>query len=366
MKITAAIARVRASPLSIEAVELEEPRDNEALIKLVGTGVCHTDIAIRDQLVETPLPVVLGHEGSGIVERVGRSVTKLIPGDHVILSVDACRRCLSCDAGDVHLCREFFSRNFSCKRPDGSTPLSQDGTPVYANFFGQSSFSTHTLVMEQNIIKVDKELPLELLGPLSCGVKTGAGAVFNSFKLKPGQSLAVFGTGPVGLSAVLAAKLAGASTVIAVDIRDARLDMAKDLGATHCVNAETEDTVDAIRKICNPGVDFIFDTTGQVNVIEQSITNLAVRGTCGVITANSLTAKVSINLMNFMHSGQILRGIVGGDANPDVFIPQMINWFRNGQFPFDRMIKFYSLEEINKALQDQHSGVTVKPVILME
>jgi len=176
----------------------------------------------------------------------------------------------------------------------------------------------------------------------------------------------VFGTGPVGLSAVMAAKLAGASTIIAVDIREARLDMAKDLGATHCVNAESEDTVDVIKKICTWGVDFIFDTTGQPSVIEQAIKNLAVRGTFGVVTAASLTAEVSINLMNFMHSGQMFRGIVGGDANPDVFIPQMIDWFRNGQFPFDRMIKFYPLEDINGALQDQESGVTVKPVILME
>ena len=223
MEITAAVARGPGAPLSIETLELEDPRDDELIVRVVAAGVCHTDLVVRDQWIPVPLPVVLGHEGAGIVERVGRSVTKVAPGDPVVMSFDSCGECPSCLAGEASYCHDLGGRNFAAQRPDGTSALSCNGELIHAHFFGQSSFATHALCRERNVVKVASDAPLELLGPLACGVQTGAGAVINALKLGAGQSLAVFGTGSVGLSAVMAAKVVGATTIIGVDLRDQRL-----------------------------------------------------------------------------------------------------------------------------------------------
>ena len=199
MRIRAAVVRESSHPFTIEEVDIDTPRADEVLVRNVATGICHTDIAVRDHPRATPL--VLGHEGAGIVVEVGERVTKVKPGDHVVLNFLSCGQCTSCVRGHPYYCHSLSSLNFGGTRPDGSSPLTQNGDIVFGSFFGQSSFATHSIAFERNVVKVSKDDPLELLGPLGCGVQTGAGAVINALHPRAGSSIAVFGSGSVGLSA---------------------------------------------------------------------------------------------------------------------------------------------------------------------
>src|SRR4029079_11087129 len=233
----------------LESLELAEPRDDEIVVRLVATGICHTDIAMRDQTFPVPQPIVLGHEGAGVVERVGHAVTKVVAGDHVVMTYNSCGKCASCEHHAPTYCHEFFGYNFGGSRPDGSSPLSQSGMTIHGNFFGQSSFASHAICHERNIVKVPREAPLDLIGPLACGIQTGAGSVINGLKVGVGDSIAIFGAGSVGLSAVMGARLVGAGTIISVDLLNSRLEMARELGATHVVNGAYENPVEAIMNI---------------------------------------------------------------------------------------------------------------------
>jgi aryl-alcohol dehydrogenase len=371
MKIQAAVARSVRGALTIESVELEEPRATEILVRVVAVGVCHTDIVVRDGDLPTPLPAVLGHEGAGIVERVGSAVAKVAAGDHVVMTYNSCGHCKSCVSQAATYCHEFFPRNFFGARADGTSALSCKGERIQGNFFGQSSFATHALCHERNVVKVSHDAPLELLGPLACGVQTGAGAVINALKVGPGDSFVVFGAGSVGLSAVMAAKVAGATTIIAVDLNDARLALAMELGATHTIRSEkksadhpaAQSPTARILDITGGGVDFALDTTGVGSVIRQAVEALAPRGTCGILGASPPGSEVTLDEVHFMSGGRRLMGIVEGESTPDTFIPALIELHRQGRFPFDRMVKFYSLQQINEAMEDSSSGKTIKPIL---
>jgi aryl-alcohol dehydrogenase len=363
MKIAAAVTRASAAPMSLETIELEAPRADEILVKLVATGICHTDIAMRDQAFPVPQPIVLGHEGAGIVAAVGAAVTKVTPGDRVVMTFNSCGHCPSCAEHLPSYCYDFFGYNFAGRRPDGSSPLSKGGEPLHGNFFGQSSFASHALCRERNVVKVPADVPLELLGPLACGIQTGAGAIINSLDVRMGQRLAVFGAGSVGLSAVMAAHLVGAATIIAVDLNPARLSLARDLGATHVIDARSGDAVAAIRAITGAGTDFSFETTGVLPVLRQAVDALAPRGTCGFVGASPAGSEIAINVTDIMTAGRKIQGIVEGDSNPDVFIPRMIDLFKQGRFPFDKLITFYPFERINEAIDDSEHGRAVKPVV---
>ncbi len=365
MEITAAVARGPGVPLSIETLELADPRDDEIIVRVVATGVCHTDLVARDQWVPVPVPVVLGHEGAGVVERVGRSVTKVARDDHVVMSYDSCGACPSCLAGEASYCHELGGLNFAAQRPDGTSALSHGSELIHAHFFGQSSFATHALCRERSVVKVPSDAPLELIGPLGCGVQTGAGAVINALRVGTGQSLAVFGTGSVGLSAVMAAKVVGATTIIGIDLRDQRLELARKLGATHTVNPGSQDVGEAIRDITGVGVDFSFETTGLPAVIRQAVESLAPRGTCGIVGASEPGAEITLDATFMMSQGRKLRGIVEGDSKPGLFIPALIDLYRQGRFPFDELVSYYPLDRINDAFADSDSGTAVKPVIRM-
>ena len=363
MKITAAVTRAKAAPMSIETLDLDEPRSDEILVRLVATGICHTDLAMRDQAYPVPQPIVLGHEGAGIVERIGAGVTKVKPGDRVVMSFNSCGHCASCQEHLPSYCHDFFGYNFAGARPDGTSPLSKGGETIHGNFFGQSSFASFALCHERNIVKVQDDVPLELLGPLACGIQTGAGAIINALDVGMGQSLAVFGSGSVGLSAIMAARLVGAATIIAIDIVEPRLALARELGATHAVDPKKQDPVEAIRKITGSGVDFSFETTGIMSVLRQAIDALAPRGTCGFVGASPVGSEVAIDVINIMTAGRTIRGIVEGDANPDVFIPRLIELYKQGRFPFDKLISFYPFEKINEAIHDTETGAAIKPVV---
>ena len=366
IKIRAAVVRSAGGPFEIETLSIEEPRGDEVLVRIVATGMCHTDIVIRDQVYPVPLPIVLGHEGAGVVERVGAAVRKVERGDHVVLSFMSCGYCARCVAGQPAYCAKGHPLCFGGAREDGSTATrDHDAAAVHDHFFGQSSFGTYALANERTVIKVPKDVPLEKLGPLGCGIQTGAGSVMNALKVGPGASFAAFGAGSVGLSAIMAARITGATTIVAVDIIPSRLTMAKDLGATHVVNAKDDDPVAAILAVTNGGVDFALESTGRPEVVRQAVDALGTRGTCGIVGAAPIGTTASFDMGGLMSPGKNIRGIIQGDSVPELFIPQLIELHRQGRFPFDRLIKFYDLDEINKAAADSENGMTIKPILRM-
>ncbi len=363
MKITAAVARGKSQPFTIEELELDEPREDEVIVRMVSAGVCHTDLSVRDGFFPTPLPAVLGHEGAGVVECVGSRVTKVQPGDHVIISFVGCGECLNCRRGRMGYCTFLSDLNFAAVRPDGSVCLHKDGEPIHGPFFSQSSFATHALSFERGLIKVSNDVPLEILGPLGCGVMTGAGAVINAFKPSAGSSIAIFGTGSVGLSAIMAARIVGCTTIIGVDVRPQRLALAQELGATHVINGSEGNTLEQIRDLTGGGVDYSLEATGIPRILRQAVDCLRLTGTCGIVGAPPLDTEVSLDVHNLIW-GRTVRGIIMGDATPDIFIPQLIELYKQGRLPFDKLIKNYNLEDINTAAADSAAGNVLKPVLV--
>ena len=351
-KIRAAVLRKRGGPLEIESIEMEGPRDDEVLVRMVASGICHTDIDFCDDWDETDNPVVLGHEGAGVVERVGRSVKSFKRGDHVVLSYQSCGRCRPCRSGRPAHCKYLYEANFGFQRLDGSNALQRSG--VRGHFFGQSSFATHSLATERNLVKVPKDLSLELLAPLGCGVQTGAGTVMNSLKVSAGESIAIFGTGAVGIAAVMAARLVGAAPIVGVDLRPKRLQLALTLGATHVINNRRQDVARRIAEITGSGIDYVVETTGNPKMHQLAIDVLNPHGIVALLTGE--------NGMGFP-GGRKTLGIIQGDAVPQEFIPKLIKLYRAGKFPFNRLIKCYAFGEVNRAIADARRGDTIKPVL---
>ena len=365
MEIRAAVARSPHSPMSIERLHIEAPRDNEILVRIEAVGVCHTDIVVRDQHIPSPQPIVLGHEGAGIVESVGASITKVSPGDHVVLTFDSCGTCSHCHKGEPTYCDEGHVRSFGGSRMDGSCALSNDDELIHSHFFGQSSFASHSLAYERNAIKVPEDVPMKMLGPLGCGIQTGAGAVINALQLGFGDTIAVFGAGSVGMSAIMAANAVGASTIVAVDKNRQRLEMSLDFGATHAVDVGVSNAVEQIRKITGKGVNFSIEATGIPALVPRAIECLDALGLCGLIGSFPGGSTAPLDLLFMLAGGRGVRGIVEGDAKPDVFIPQLIDLNKQGRFPFDRLITYYPFEHINQAIADCESGEVIKPVLCM-
>ncbi|GLU57123.1 aryl-alcohol dehydrogenase [Dyadobacter frigoris] len=366
MKIKAAVLEEAHVPFIIKDLELDtELRSTEVLVKVVATGLCHTDLAVRDQHLPVPLPAVLGHEGAGIVEKIGSSVTKVKPGDHVVLAPSSCGKCDYCLSGHPAYCKELFRLNIVGPRTDGScTYHDHEGRQLGGFFFGQSSFATYSLTSESNVVKVPQDVPLEILGPLGCGIQTGAGTVLNVLNPRARESLVVFGVGPVGLAGLMAAKAAGCTTIIAVDIHDNRLEFARSVGATHTINNRSQEASVFIKENILPeGVHYALDTTGRNEVINQAVTSLKVRGKCALV-AVSASSKLEVdNAAIFV--GKSIEYVLEGDGVPDIFIPRLIELYKKGLFPFDKLIRFYELEDINQAVEDSESGITLKAVIRM-
>ena len=363
MQVKAAVARGIETPFTIEDVDLEEPRADEVRVRLVATGICHTDISMRDhKIYPVPHPVVLGHEGAGVVEAVGGAVTKVRPGDRVILGSASCGHCRSCQGGTPFYCYDFNALNFAGARADGTSPFSQNGKTIHY-YQGQSSFATHTVIRERAVVKVGDDAPLELLGPLGCGVITGAGGVINSLRVGVDASVAVFGAGSVGLSAIMAARLVGAGTIIAVDLVDSRLELARELGATATINPARESVPEVVRKLTGHGLDFTFETTASMKVLRQAIDILAPRGVCGFVGGAPKGLELTIDVEHVMTGGRAIRGIIEGDANPDVFLPQLADLIAKGRFPIDKLVTYYPFEDINRAVEDSLSGRVVKPIL---
>jgi aryl-alcohol dehydrogenase len=365
MEIKAAVVFEKSGRFQIEALQLSEPNDDEVLVRVVAAGICHTDLAGRDGHLPIPEPPsVFGHEGAGVVERVGARVTKVKPGDHVLLSWDCCGSCPSCKSGNDPYCLNFFLHNFHGARPDGTITLHKNGQAVHGSFFAQSSFANFALANERNVVKAPADIPLEVLAPLGCGVMTGAGAVMNSLHPAPGDSIAVFGVGPVGMSAVLAALVCGCTTIIAVDINEERLRLAYKLGATHTVNAGGGDPVAAIRDLTGGGVKFSLECVGNPKVLRQAVDVLPRLGVCGLCGVVPPGTEVSLD-MDLIMNGRTVKGVIEGDAIPDLFIPRLIDLYCQRRFPFDQLITYYPFDDINKAVEDMEQGRVIKPVLRM-
>ncbi|MFA5183216.1 MAG: NAD(P)-dependent alcohol dehydrogenase [Syntrophales bacterium] len=354
-EIRAAVLRKQDGPLKIETLLMEGPQDSEALIRTVASGVCHTDISMVHHWETAAGPLVLGHEGAGIVELTGKKVKAVRPGDHVVLSYQSCGTCRQCKSGRPTKCRRFYDLNFGFHRPDGSNALEQSG--VRGHFLGQSSFSSHILATERNMVKVSKKLPLSILAPLGCGMQTGAGTVMNMLHVRKGESIAIFGTGAVGLAAVMAARVVGAYPIIGVDIAPSRLKLALELGATHVINGRKNDVAAGMKKIVADGVNYVLETTGNSQMLHLAPEVIKKRGTAAFFTGEGVP--------DFVPKGIKAVQVVEGDSVPQIFIPKLIKLYQSGRFPFDRLLKFYDFKDINRAMKDSLSGKTIKPVLCM-
>jgi aryl-alcohol dehydrogenase len=362
MKIKAAVVREKGGPFLIEEIELDEPRPNEVLVRIVSSGLCHTDLVARMQYLPIPLPGVFGHEGAGVVEKVGSQVTKVKPGDHVATSFLSCGTCTACKKGKLCWCSEFRRLNFGGRRADGSTTMKKDGQTVYGSFFGQSTFATYALVTERNVVKVPSDVPIEILSPLGCGIQTGAGGVINTLQAKPGSSIAVFGIGSVGLSAIMAAAVSGCTKIIGIDVVEERLKLAKEFGATDIINSSKTNPVEQIQKLPGGGIEYTLECTGIPKVFRQAVDSLMMGGTCGLIGVAPVGVEANLEMQTIL-DGRTIKGVVEGDCISDIFIPQLIELYKQGRFPFDRLLKFYSLEQINEAAEDSEKGKTLKAVL---
>lgn len=362
MDIKAAVMFSTSEKFKIETLKLDSPYEDEVIVKMVATGICHTDLAARDQLFKTPLPAVLGHEGAGIVEKVGSQVTKVKKGDHVVLTWYSCGKCNNCLKGKFSYCLDFLPRNFNGARPDGSTTLKLRNKDIHGQFFCQSSFANYALVNQNNLVKVKKDISLDIIGPLGCGFQTGAGSVINCLKPVKENSIVIFGTGSVGISAIMAAVICECSIIIGVDINEERLKVAKELGASHTINASNSNVIDEVFKILPFGADFSLECVGNNNIARQAVDVLTNSGICGLVGLVASDVELSINMMG-MVSGKIIRGISEGDSNPELFIPKLIEFYENGNFPIDKLIKFYPFENINEAVSDMEIGKVIKPIL---
>jgi aryl-alcohol dehydrogenase len=362
MQITAAVLRDRKGRYEIEDVTLADPRPGEILVRIVGVGHCHTDLLPRAAHSARALPFVAGHEGSGVVEAVAGETPGIAVGDHVVLSYDSCRQCANCRSGHPAYCASFVSRNFGDAHANAPALMhDMHGRPVFSRWFGQSSFATHAVVAARNVTKVDADLPLELLGPLGCGMQTGAGAVMLSLGVGVGESIVIVGVGAVGLSAVMAARLCGADPIIAIDLHVGRLDLARELGATHTISGTDGDARAQVRALIDGGAQYTLDTTGAPAAIAAAIGFLRPTGVCGLA---GLSSDALVLAPGALAVGRTVTGIVEGDAVPQTFIPRLLRLWRQGRFPFDRLITTYGLGQINEAEKAAISGDVIKPVLL--
>ncbi|MGU7779221.1 NAD(P)-dependent alcohol dehydrogenase [Burkholderia sp. PU8-34] len=365
--IVAAVTRTKGAPFVLEPARLRAPVEDEVQVRIVAAGMCHTDLIIRDQYYPVPLPAVLGHEGAGVVEAVGPRVRSLAPGDHVVLSYGHCGHCMTCATGHTSYCTDFYSQNFGGSGHDGQCAITTpDGMPIHDHFFSQSSFATFALTRERSAIKVPKHAPLRLLGPLGCGIQTGAGAVIHSLKVTPGSRFLVLGAGAVGMSAVLAARLSGAATIIAVDIVPGRLALAREIGATHALDSREPGWVEAVRDITGGGVGFALETTGRPEILSQGVSALAPLGVLGVVGASRQGTKAAFDLNDLMIAGKRIQGICEGDSVPRRLIPELVELHLQGRFAFDKLVKFYPFADINRAAADSEAGATLKPILLID
>jgi aryl-alcohol dehydrogenase len=360
-RTTVAVVNERGGDFSLEEVELDGPRADEVLVRIVATGLCHTDLSLRDTLPAEMFPNVFGHEGTGVVEEVGPDVTGIDVGDHVVLSFRSCRSCASCARGLVGYCESSLVLNYMGMRLDGSTTYSRDGAPVFGSFFGQSSLSQHAIAYADNCVVVDRSLDLSRVAPYGCGFQTGAGTVLNVLRPSREDSLVVYGVGAVGLAALAAAAAEGVESVVAVDPLACGGEAAVRLGAL-AIDPSDSPVVVRVREATDGGASYAIDTTAISDVVRQAQQSLRVRGT---LVALGLGAEeYSLDAIDLLQTGKMIRSSVEGDSDPQEMVPRLIAMNAAGEFPVDDLIGTYPFTAINDAVADAAAGTVVKPVLV--
>jgi aryl-alcohol dehydrogenase len=347
LQITAALVEARHGDWRLETLELAEPASDELVVRVAASGICQTDVHGRDDYFGIPFPCVFGHEGAGVVERVGSAVTKVAPGERVVMTSPACGMCAACGRGLPGYCASSRRIKFGGRLRDGRAPFLRNGVEVSGAFFQQSSFATHALATEGNVVKVPDDVPLEVAAAFACGVNTGAGAVFNVLRPAPGSTIAIFGVGAVGLAAVMAARIAGCTTIAVFDRHESRLRLARELGATVVSAKDFHYSVEA---------------AGDSAALRQAVECLAPLGVCCLVGSARKGTEVALE-MPFLQQGRTVRGCIQGDAPADAFIPLLFEHWRAGRMPVERLITYYDFAEVNRAVADSLSGKTVKAVL---
>ncbi|KAM5385337.1 hypothetical protein ACJZ2D_000978 [Fusarium nematophilum] len=343
---TALVLKEINGPFSLEKVSLDTIRHDEALVEIHATGLCHTDLSCASGTLPASAPAVLGHEGAGIIREVGSSVADLKPGDKVLLSYSHCASCEQCTSGHPAYCYSFVPWNFGGKRSDGSPAMSLDSKPLFSSFFGQSSFARLTVAHRSSLVKVASDTDLALFAPLGCGLQTGAGAILNTLNVQPGKTVAIFGVGSVGMSAVMAAKIRGAKEIIAVDLQQSRLDLAKSLGATATILGNDS--------------ELALDCSGVPAVIETMIDCLGTRGRAASVGAPTPGKKVGVDVFAQLINGREYVGCCEGDSIPGKLIPFLMEEHAKGNYQIEKLVTYYDMKDFEQAISDTKSGKALK------
>jgi aryl-alcohol dehydrogenase len=365
---SAAVVKETGAEFALRPIEVQDPRRDEILVRVQATGMCHADLAARSGDFPFPLPGVLGHEGAGVVERVGDAVTTVRAGDRVMLTFDSCGRCAGCVSGLPSQCAEFVAYNFTRgARLDGSRTLSCAGGDLHGGFFGQSSFAGYALTRERNTVVVPEsaaEVPMEELAPLGCGVQTGAGVVLNVLQPPAEATVAVFGAGVVGLSALMAAALLPLREIVVVDVKDSRLELARELGATRIVNSAASDPVQALKELTGGGPDMVVESSGVPAVLAQAVRSLSPGGTAGVVGVPAFGATAPLDVADLVNESKRIVGVVEGQSNPPEFLPRLASMVAEGRLPVGELVKTFPLRDIERAAREMKTGMAVKPVLV--
>ncbi len=365
MKAKAAILFEVGQKLDIREVDVQSPQAGEVMIKMAVGGVCHSDLHVMTGHLVGALPAILGHEGSGIVAEVGPGVTTLKAGDHVIpMWRLSCGTCEYCSDARPALCAAGSQVRMTGRLLDGTTRFKYQGQEI-KHFAGVSSFSEYSVIPAAAVLKIPQEFPLEMAALLGCGVITGVGAVFNAAKVRPGSTVAVFGTGGVGMNVVQGAVIAGAEKIIAVDILDSKLEMAKKFGATHTVNSKQTKAVDAVRALTGGrGVDYAFEVIGLPETIRQAYDSLSKRGMAVAIGVAPMTKEVSVPIMTLVYEERVLTGSVYGSSRPWIDIPMLMRLYDAGKLKLDELLtRRYPFSQINEAYAALERGEVLRSIV---
>ncbi len=366
MKATAAVLFEVGKPFEVREVEVAAPKAGEVLVRMAAGGVCHSDLHVMTGHLQAPLPAILGHEGSGIVADVGPGVTSVKAGDHVLplwrLSGGECEHCT---AGRPALCSAGMQIRSSGRLADGTSRFSVAGKEI-KHFNGVSTFSEYSVIPERSVLKIPDDIPLDRAAIVGCAVITGVGAVLHSARVRPGSSVAVFGTGGVGLNVVQGAALAGAASIIAVDVLDRKLGFAREFGATHTVNASDGDPVKRVRELTGGrGVDYAFEVIGLPKTMRQAYDCLAKRGTAIIVGVAPLSAEISVPIMSLVFEERVLTGSIYGSARPRHDIPMLFDLYRAGKLKLDQLLtRTYPFAQINEAYAALERGEVARSVVM--
>jgi NDMA-dependent alcohol dehydrogenase len=362
----AAVVYELKTPLKVEDVDLDNPKDGEVRVKIVANGVCHSDYSVMQGVIRFPLPVVVGHEGAGIVEEVGPGVTSVKPGDHVVLSfAPYCGRCYYCSIGRPVLCDNMRLTMGKGTLLDGTCRLKKNGKPIY-HMAALSSLAQYAVVPEISCVKIPAGVPLDKACLVGCGVMTGVGAAINTAKVEPGSSAVVIGCGGVGLNVIQGCALAGAGTIIGVDLMDNKLEYAKQFGATHTINPSGQDLVKAVRSLTEGrGADYAFEVIGLGETIEQAYACSRQGGKTIVVGAPSREDTVTIPASSLL-TEKVLMGSVYGSARPHVDMPRLVDLYMKKKIKIDELVtRTYPIEEVNEAMTALEKGEVARSVIVM-